>query len=119
MSGKGRGKAKIQMSKPELPKFLQKIKEQIVINEETERKEQAAKKRKDRVPKPDDPEDDPTIVKIDDDDLTVEEYKRLKRDTITVESPDLSKLVEKSSPRTTSKVANKNISYGSSSEDED
>lgn len=66
------------MSKPELPAFLQRMKEQIVANEDAERKEQSQKKRKSGTSKPGDDEDDPTIVRIGDEDLTEEEYKRLK-----------------------------------------
>lgn len=66
------------MSKPELPPFLQKMKEQIVADEDAERKEQSQKKRKNRPSGTVAEDDDPTIVKIDDNDLTEEEYKRMK-----------------------------------------
>lgn len=79
MSGKGKSKARIQASKPELPPFLQRMKEQVVINEDNERRERAERQRKLRPIRPDDPDDGPTIVKIGDDDITEEEYKRIKK----------------------------------------
>ena len=79
MSGRNKGKAKISISKPELPPFLQRIKEQIVANEDADRREQSQRKRKERPGRPDDPDDDPTIVKLGDEDLTEEEYKRMKK----------------------------------------
>lgn len=85
MSGKNKGKAKIQMSKPDLPPFLQRMKEQIVANEDADRREQSEKKRKQREASGanarrggDDDDDDPTIVKVNEEDLTEEEYKRMK-----------------------------------------
>lgn len=78
MSARNKSKAKIHMSKPELPAFLQRMKEQIVANEDAERKEQSQRKRKTGANRAGDDEDDPTIVRIGDEDLTEEEYKRLK-----------------------------------------
>lgn len=77
MSGRKKGQAKIQISKPEPPAFLQRMREQIVANEDAERKEHS-QKRKERARRGDDIDDDPTIVKLDDEDLTEEEYKKLK-----------------------------------------
>lgn len=74
---KGRG-PNIQIEKPELPPFLQRMREQIVANEDSERKERAQAKRKDRTNVDGDIGDDPAIVKIGDDDLTEEEYKKVK-----------------------------------------
>lgn len=129
MSGKSRGKAKIHMSKPELPPFLQRMKEQIVQNEEIERKEQSERKRKNRVPRQEEPDDDPTVVKLDDDDLSEDEYRKLKKDkkvdpTEPLKIPDLSTLISKKSDDKgnlieSSKKDNKKLSYDSSSEDED
>lgn len=78
MSGRNRGKAKIQITKPEPPPFLQRMREQIVANEDAERKEESERKRKNKPRGSDDPEDAPTVVRIGDEDLTEEEYKRLK-----------------------------------------
>lgn len=78
MSARNKSKAKIHMSKPELPPFLQRMKQQIVANEDAERKEQSQRKRKNGPRTSDDPDDDPTIVRIGDEDLTEEEYKKLK-----------------------------------------
>lgn len=79
MSGRNKGgKAKIQMTKPEPPPFLQRIREQMLANEGVERREQAELKRKLRPNRPDDPDDDPLIVQLNQDDLTEEEYKRIK-----------------------------------------
>lgn len=83
MSGKSRGKAKVHISKPELPPFLQRMREQIVANEDAERKEQSEKKRKGRPNQNlNDDDDDYTVVKLDDDGLTeedVKEYKKIKK----------------------------------------
>lgn len=80
MSGRNKSKAKINMTKPDLPPFLQRMKEQIVANEDAERKERSERKRKDRPSSTNDSlDDDPTIVKLNDDDLTEEEYKRMKK----------------------------------------
>lgn len=78
MSGRNRGKAKIQITKPEPPPFLQRMREQIVANEDAERREQSERKRKSNPRRSDDPDDSPTVVRIGDEDLTEEEYKRLK-----------------------------------------
>lgn len=89
MSGRrksGGKKANILASKPELPPFLQRMKEQIVANEDSERREQSQRKRKERddrlgsrLGRQTDEQDEPTVVKVSDDDLTEEEYKRMKR----------------------------------------
>lgn len=81
MSGRKRGgKAQIHMSKPEPPAFLQRMREQIVANEEAERQEQIVKKRKSRpVGQSEDPDDDPTVVKLTEGDLSKEEYERMKK----------------------------------------
>lgn len=78
MSGRGKSRAKVHMSKPEPPPFLQRIRERIVANEDADRRERCEKKRKERPGKVEDPEDDPTVVKLNDSDLTEEEYKRMK-----------------------------------------
>lgn len=82
MSGK-RGKAKVHISKPEPPPFLQRMREQIVANEDVERKEQSEKRRKSRPNQGlDDGDDDYTVVKLDEDGLTeeeVREYKKIKK----------------------------------------
>lgn len=73
------GKAKIQISKPEPPKFLQRIREQLVASEDLDRKEKSIRKRKERDEKDETGEDFPTIVKLSSDDLTEEEYKKMKK----------------------------------------
>lgn len=77
MSARNKSKAKIQISKPELPPFLQRMKEQIVANEDNERREASERKRKSGGHRGNS-EDEPTIVRIGDEDLTEDEYKRLK-----------------------------------------
>lgn len=84
MSGKSRGKAKVHISKPEPPPFLQRMREQIVANEDADRKEQNEKRRKNRPNQSvDDADDDEyTVVKLDKDGLTeeeVREYKKIKK----------------------------------------
>lgn len=84
MSGKSRGKAKVHISKPEPPPFLQRMREQIVANEDADRKEQSEKRRKNRPNQSvDDADDDEyTVVKLDKDGLTeeeVREYKKIKK----------------------------------------
>lgn len=84
MSGKSRGKAKVHISKPEPPPFLQRMREQIVANEDADRKEQSEKRRKNRPnQRVDDADDDEyTVVKLDKDGLTeeeVREYKKIKK----------------------------------------
>lgn len=80
MSGRNKGKAKIHISKPEPPPFLQRMREQIVANENAERKERSEKRSRDRPNRAtDDAEDDYTVVKLDDDGLTEEEAKEFKR----------------------------------------
>lgn len=78
MSTRNKSKARIHISKPEPPPFLQRMKEQIVANEDAERRQQSERKRKNGPRKSDDLDDGPTIVRIGDEDLTEEEYKRLK-----------------------------------------
>lgn len=89
MSGRGR-KSKVQVhgAKPELPPFLQAMRQQIVANEDSERKERSLRKRKEMSKsggsrRSAEEEDDPTVVKVDDNDLTEEEYKRMKRGTLS------------------------------------
>lgn len=84
MSGKSRGKAKVHISKPEPPPFLQRMREQIVANEDADRKEQSEKRRKNWPNQSvDDADDDEyTVVKLDKDGLTeeeVREYKKIKK----------------------------------------
>lgn len=78
MSGKRRGKVGIQAGRPEPPPFLQRMREQIVANEREEIRERGERMRKARPQRPDDSEDDPSVVKIGEDDLTEEEYKRMR-----------------------------------------
>lgn len=83
MSGRGgkKSKAQIQASKPEPPPFLQRIREQIVANEDADRRDRSDKRRLERPNKrinDDDGDNDPTIVKLRDEDLTEAEYKRMK-----------------------------------------
>lgn len=92
MSGKGGKRSKVQVhgAKPELPPFLQAMRQQIVANEDTERKERSLRKRKESSKsgagssrRRGEEEDDPTVVKLGDNDLTEEEYKRMKRGTLS------------------------------------
>ena len=80
MSGRGgkRSKTQIQASKPEPPPFLQRIREQIVANEDADRRDRSDKRRLERPNKRGTDDDDPTIVKLNDEDLTEAEYKRMK-----------------------------------------
>lgn len=86
MSGRGKSKkANIHVSKPELPPFLQRMKEQIVANEDADRRERGENKRKNRPAKADDDgDDDPTVVKLNEGDLSEEEYKRMKRGEFSI-----------------------------------
>jgi hypothetical protein len=84
MSGnsKNRGKnSKVQIhgSKPELPTFLQRMKEQIVESENKERQIRNEKRQREKPggSKQHD-EDDPTIVQLEDGDVSEAEYKRIK-----------------------------------------
>lgn len=74
------GKVNILGAKPEAPKFLQQIREQLVAREDAERKDRADRKRKERQSRrePTDSDDDPTIVKLEEGDITEAEYKRMK-----------------------------------------
>lgn len=125
MSGRNKSKVKIHMSKPELPPFLQRIKEQVVENEAIDRKIQSERKRKDRPKREEDPEDNPTIVKLNDDDLSEEEYKRLKKEddpeteAPLKQKPDLSSLMSKSGNKTKDSIRQKKLTYYSSSSDDD
>lgn len=80
MSNRKRGgKAQIHMSVPEPPPFLRRMREQIVANENAERQEQSERRRSERPKRRiGDDDDDPTVVKLRDNDLTEEEYKRMK-----------------------------------------
>lgn len=98
MSGRAGGKSKVKVhgSKPELPPFLQAMKQQIVANEDAERRERSLRKRKEMASGAratgggarggdsanDDDDDGPSVVKLHDDDLTEEEYKKMKRGTL-------------------------------------
>lgn len=89
MSGRGgkRSKVKVHGAKPELPPFLQAMKQQIVANEDAERKERSLRKRKEmsksgassRGGGVDSDDNEPSVVKLNDNDLTEEEYKKMKR----------------------------------------
>lgn len=76
------GKAKIEVSKPEAPAFLQRIREQIAAGEDEERRQQGQKKRKEREqrygPERVADEDEPAIVKLADGDIDEQEYRRMK-----------------------------------------
>lgn len=79
MSGRNKSKVGVHMTKPEAPKFLQRMREQIVANEDAQRRELSQKRRRERGSGGDrDPEDDFTVVKVNEEDLTEEEYKRMK-----------------------------------------
>lgn len=73
------GKANIQASKPDLPPFLQRMKERIVANEDQDRRERGERLRKTRKITGED-DDDPVVVKVADEDITEEDYKRMKHD---------------------------------------
>lgn len=82
MSGRKKGpKAQIHAAKPEPPPFIARLREQIVANEDADRRERSEKRRREmgsgRVRGGDD-DDDPTVVKVNEEDLTEEEYKRMK-----------------------------------------
>lgn len=79
MFGKKRGKVSVQGSKPDLPPFLQRMREQIVADEDNERRLRGERQRKLRPNRPEDPDDDPSIVKLSEGDITEEEYKRMKK----------------------------------------
>lgn len=83
MSGRGgkKSKAQIQARKPEPPPFLQRIREQIVASEDADRRERSDKRlleRPNKAVNDDDGDNDPTIVKLNNDDSTEAEYKRMK-----------------------------------------
>jgi len=80
MSGRKRGpKASIQGSKPEPPPFIARIRQQLVENEDAERRIRSEKRRREGgIHSTGDEEDDPRVVKLNEDDLTEEEYKRMK-----------------------------------------
>ena len=73
-----KGKVQVHGAKPEMPAFLQRFKEQIVAIEDNDRRERSEKRRRERRDEPTNPDDDPTVVKLNEDDMTEEEYKRMK-----------------------------------------
>lgn len=75
MSARKRGKVGIEGSRPDLPPFLQRMREQIVEAEDAQRKADSERRRKTRA---DNPDDGFTIVKLAEEDLTEEEYHKMK-----------------------------------------
>lgn len=70
---------KVSASKPELPPFLQRIREQLVADEDADRREQSDRKRKSRPIRSDDPDDAPELVRVGDEEITEEEFERMKK----------------------------------------
>lgn len=75
---KRKGRANIQVGKPELPPFLKRMKEQIVTNETTIEDKSKRLQKADERDFEDRKDEAPTVVKLKDCDITEEEYKRLK-----------------------------------------
>lgn len=79
----GGRKANIDISKPEAPAFLQRMREQIAANEDQERREQSQRKREERRqrfgPERVADEDEPAVVRLAEGDIDEQEYKRIKR----------------------------------------
>lgn len=76
---RGKSKIKVSGSKPELPPFLQRIREQLVADEDSERKEQSEKKRRSRPARAEDPEDAPELVRVGNEEITEEEFEQMKK----------------------------------------
>lgn len=84
MSGrKGKSKVKVSGARPDLPPFLQRIREQLVADEDADRREQSEKKRKSRPARIEDPDDAPELVRVGDDNITEEEFERMKNGKFT------------------------------------
>lgn len=72
----------VQGARPEPPSFIAKMREKIVAKESVERQERSDKRRRDQMERgyqdDGDDEDTPRVVKLSQEDMTEEEYKRLK-----------------------------------------